>query len=428
MTQPHDQEHRTTGMHLSATTSTLSHQDDPATSIWDAIGPPPHSPLRARAAKALFRRAVSDLPVRIVLAGGERIGAGGPGAPLMRVENPHAFFHRLGADSKIGFGESYMAGDWTSPDPAALLTPFAARMDTLVPRPLQSLRRWVDPPRLAAERNTPSGSRRNIQRHYDLSNEVFAVFLDETMTYSSALFEPGVDDLAEAQRRKIDRVLDLAGVRSGTRLLEIGTGWGELAARAVERGAQVTTLTLSREQQRFAEQRLAGSAEVLLRDYRDERGSYDAVVSVEMIEAVGSEYWAAYFHALDRLLVPGGRIGLQAITMPNDRMLATRRSRTWIHKYVFPGGELPSLPAIEHHVRSGTGLRLSERHAFGPSYAETLHLWRTRFLDGWDRVAALGFSGTFRRMWEFYLAYSEAGFRSGYLDVWQLGLTKPHRR
>lgn len=399
--------------------------------VWDVLPGAPRSPLRARAAEALFRHVVAHMPVRVALAGGERLGAGTAGSPLMRVLDPAGLFHRLGVDSKIGFGESYMAGEWDSPDPAALLTPFAERMSTLVPRPLQLLRRWVDPRKPESERNTPNGARSNVSRHYDLSNEVFATFLDETMTYSSALFRPGVRDLADAQRLKIDRMLDAAGVGTGTRLLEIGTGWGELALRAAARGAQVTTLTLSHEQKALAEDRIreAGLAEridVHLRDYRSERGHYDAVVSVEMIEAVGSEYWPEYFRTLDALVAPGGRVAVQAITMPHDRMLASRASYTWIHKYIFPGGEIPSVTAIEDHVARLTGMRVQEREAFGASYADTLHQWRTRFLDRWDTVAALGFSQKFRRMWEFYLAYSEAGFRAGYLDVHQLVFSKPH--
>ncbi|MBK0868098.1 MULTISPECIES: cyclopropane-fatty-acyl-phospholipid synthase family protein [unclassified Saccharopolyspora] len=408
--------------------STALHQPT-STPPWEALEAAPDSPARAYLAEKLFRHAVRDLPVQIALAGGERLGSGGAGSPLMRITDPAAFFHRLGADSKIGFGESYMAGEWESPEPADLLTPFAERLPRLVPKPLQGLRRWVDPPKLAAERNTAAGSRRNIERHYDLSNDVFAAFLDETMTYSSGLFAPG-RDLAAAQRAKLDAVLDLAGVGADTRLLEIGTGWGSLALRAAERGAQVTTLTLSTEQRELAQKRLAEAGladrvDVQLRDYRDAEGGYDAIVSVEMIEAVGAEYWPGYFRALDRLLAPGGRIGLQAITMPHDRMLASRRSRTWIHKYIFPGGELPSLQAIERCVRRHTGLRGIERHSFGPSYATTLHTWRNRFIENRERIAELGFGERFRRMWEFYLAYSEAGFRSGYLDVWQLGFGKP---
>ncbi len=315
-------------------------------------------------------------------------------------------------------------------DLADVIIPFAARMATLVPEPLQALRRFADARKPAGERNTISGAQANISRHYDLSNELFAEFLDETMTYSSAWFAGDTDDLATAQRRKIDGIPDLAGVRDGTRLLEIGTGWGELALRAAQRGAQVTTLTISAEQQTLARKRLAEAGvadrvEVVLSDYREAHGSYDAMASVEMIEAVGEEHWPAYFATLDRLLAPGGRIGLQAITMPHDRMLATRHSYTWIHKYIFPGGQLLSREAITDAVGHHTGLRIGTRRSLGDSYARTLRLWRQRFLDAWPRITELGFDDTFRRMWEFYLAYSEAGFRGRYLDVVQFGLGKP---
>jgi cyclopropane-fatty-acyl-phospholipid synthase len=395
---------------------------------WAGLDSPPHVPARARIAEALFRRAVHDLPVRVVLPGGERLGTGDRTSPVMRIVRPAAFYNRLGASSKIGFGESYMAGDWTSTQPADLLTPFAARLSTLISPTLQRVfRRVAEARRPAEDDNTLEGSRTNIQRHYDLSNELFATFLDETMSYSAGWFADGSDDLADAQRRKIDGVLDLAGVRSGMHILEIGTGWGELARRAAERGARVTTLTLSAEQAALAERRLAAAGvadrvQVLLRDYREARGSYDAVVSVEMVEAVGMEFWPTYFAALDRLLRPGGRVGLQAITMPHDRMLAARNDHSWISKYIFPGGLIPSVAAIEDNVREHTGLRVAERRSLGPDYARTLAHWRQNFQDRWEEVAALGFDPTFRRMWEFYLAYCEAGFRVGYLDVHQFSL------
>lgn len=398
---------------------------------WEQLGPAPHAPVRAALAERLFRHAVRELPVRIALAGGERLGRGGAESPLMRIERPAEFFQRLGQDGKIGFGESYMAGDWSSPEPAELLTPFAERLTGLVPAPLQALRRWVDARQPDNERNTTSGARSNIHRHYDLSNDFFALFLDDTMTYSGAPLAPG-GDLREAQLAKLDSALDMAGVRSGTRMLEIGTGWGSLSIRAAQRGALVTTLTLSEQQRALAAERVRAAGlgdlvDVRRCDYREARGSYDAIVSIEMIEAVGAQYWPTYFRALDRLLTEGGRAVIQAITMPHDRLLATKNSYTWIHKYVFPGGLLPSVEAIERNVRANTRMTLAERHGFGAGYAETLRQWRERFSESWEEITDLGFGTALHRMWEFYLAYSEAGFRSGYLDVWQFGLRKTAR-
>jgi cyclopropane-fatty-acyl-phospholipid synthase len=406
----------------------------PSKGIWPGLATAPRTPLRAAVAERLFRHAVRTIPVRVEFPDGRVLGAGGPDAPVLRLHRPAHFFHRLGADAKIGFGEAYMVGDWSSPDVADVLTPFAARMATLVPRPLQALRRIAERTQPSAEDNDLAGARENIHRHYDLSNDLFEIFLDETMTYSSAWFATAPDslgkqDLVDAQLRKIDGVLDFAGVGPDTHVLEIGTGWGALAIRAASRGARVTTLTLSAEQKALAEQRIqaagvADRVQVLLRDYREEHGSYDAVVSVEMIEAVGKGYWPTYFATLDRLVRPGGRIGLQAITMPHDRMLATANAYTWIHKYVFPGGLIPSVESIEDAVAQHTGLRVAHDRAFGQDYALTLRTWRRRFLERWQEVAALGFDETFRRMWEFYLAYSEAGFRAGYLDVRQFCLAK----
>ncbi|MEZ5092725.1 class I SAM-dependent methyltransferase [Nocardioides sp.] len=295
-------------------------------------------------------------------------------------------------------------------------------------------------------RNSVDNSRANIAHHYDLSNELFATFLDETMTYSSALFDTSVsgpslaqvaaapdhqrpEDLADAQRRKIDRLLDVTGVGPGTRLLEIGTGWGELALRAAVRGARVHSVTLSREQQTLARARIAAAGladrvEVELVDYRLVEGEYDAVCSVEMIEAVGHEYLSEYFRTLRRRLAPGGRAGIQAILMPHDRMLATLGTYTWIHKYIFPGGFLPSAELVEALAREA-GLTPTDRLSFGLHYAETLQRWDEAFVDA--DTAALGFDETFRRMWHFYLTYCRAGFASGYLDVQQLVLTTEAR-
>jgi cyclopropane-fatty-acyl-phospholipid synthase len=404
---------------------------------WPDVAVAAGSPVRAAVARALFTTAVAQLPLRVRLPDGRLFGAGAPAAPVMVLHQPREFFRRLGASGLIGFGESYLAGDWDCADLTGLLTVFAAHVDDLVPPWLQRLRSLAVRRQPPDDVQTIQGARRNISRHYDLSNELFALFLDETMTYSSALFGTEADGtpvaaehlLAEAQRRKIDRLLDRAGVGPGARVLEVGTGWGELALRAARRGATVLTVTISREQQalaarRVAEAGLAGQVRVELRDYRDVEGEFDAICSVEMLEAVGERYWDAYFAALDQHLAPGGRIALQTITMPHDRMLATRRTYTWIHKYIFPGGLLPSITAIENSLAEATRLRITAREDFGTHYAETLRIWRERFRAGADEVVRLEFDEVFYRMWNFYLCYSEAGFRAGYIGVSQLTLAR----
>lgn len=429
--------------------------------IWPGLADVPTGVRAAASAKVadrLFRRAAADLDVRIEYPDGALVGARREQEilPRMIIRNPDAFARRVGTSGLIGFGESYMAGDWTSPDLAAVLSVFASRMTTLIPRPLQRLRALYVAKHPAQERNTEQNTRSNISRHYDLSNEMFETFLDETLTYSSALFSstptrvgqvrdvtvlrapvpqvtPKWDDFADAQRRKIDRLLDEAGVGAGTRLLEIGTGWGELCIRAAARGAVVRSVTLSSEQQSLARRRVAeaghsDAVQIDLLDYRNVDGEYDAIVSVEMIEAVGHQYWATYFRVLDKLLAPGGRVALQAITMPHDRMLQTRNTYTWVHKYIFPGGFLPSTEAIESVTAEHTGLRVRERLSMGQHYAETLRLWKERFAAHSAQAEELGFDETFRRMWHFYLCYSEAGFRSGYIDVQQLVLDKTGAR
>ncbi|MFD6299255.1 class I SAM-dependent methyltransferase [Streptomyces sp. NPDC060235] len=404
-------------------------QDTDPVSWPDVVTRPDASRARTAVTRAVLRRAFERLPLQARFADGTRVGLGGP---VIDIHDPAAFHARIGTQGLIGFGESYMAGEWDAPDLVAALTVLAGNAAGLIPAPLQKLRGLWALRRPDVQRNTPTGARDNISRHYDLSNELFALFLDDTLSYSAALFRgfPATWDLLPAaQHRKIDRLLDLAEVGPGTRLLEIGTGWGELVIRAAGRGAHVTSLTLSREQRDLARQRvreagLDDRVAIELCDYREAVGTYDAVVSVEMIEAVGEEFWPTYFAALDTLLVPGGRVALQAITMPHDRMRASRDTFTWIQKYIFPGGLLPSVEAVEDVTREHTTLRTTRRDAFGAHYAETLRLWRERFTERADEVAALGFDETFRRMWTFYLAYSEAGFRSGYLDVQQYLFTK----
>lgn len=410
----------------------------------------PRADVGRRLARRIFHGAVGRLGVTVVEGdgpGAQVLGRGGPRAVLHR---PDEFYRRLAQDGLIGFGEAYLTGAWSADDLGGFLTVLAAEMPTLVPAPLQRLRAAYvrRPPR--GDRNTTGNTRDNIAHHYDLSNELFGTFLDPTLTYSSALFDtdevPGRDehgehlvatppgaeagDLEQAQLRKIDRLLDGAGVREGSRVLEIGTGWGTLAIRAAQRGATVHSVTLSSEQLALAQERVdaAGVADRVtleLCDYRRVTGRYDAVVSVEMIEAVGHEYWSTYFRTIDARLAPGGRAAIQAITMPHDRMLATKHTYTWINKYIFPGGFLPSVRVLDEVTAADTSLRLVERLGLGAHYAETLARWDRAFLAAHDGVRALGFDEVFERMWHFYLEYSRAGFASGYLDVQQLVFTRP---
>ncbi len=402
-----------------------------------------------RIARRIFHAAVSRLDVS-VHEGDQVIGRGGPVAVLHR---PEEFYRRVGRDGLIGFGEAYLTGAWEAEDLGGFLTVLAAEMPRLVPGWMQRLRAaYVHRPP-AMHRNTTSNTRQNIAHHYDLSNDLFRLFLDESLTYSSALFDTSVrrgadehgghlvasppgheaGDLHEAQARKIERLLDEAGVGEGTRVLEIGTGWGELAVRAARRGATVHSVTLSSEQLALAQERVdaAGLTERVtleLCDYRRVTGQYDAVVSIEMIEAVGHEYWSTYFRTLDARLAPGGRAVVQAITMPHDRMLATRSTFTWINKYIFPGGFLPSVQAVHDITSADTTLRLVDRLGFGTHYAETLARWDRAFLAAREQVLALGFDEVFVRMWHFYLEYSRAGFASRYLDVQQLVLARPEEQ
>lgn len=388
----------------------------------------PLTPLSARVASGLLQRAARRLPLRLAYPDGSVVGAADPTMPTLVLLDPDRLARRVGRFGLIGFGESYMAGEWKADDLAGVLTVFATSVADLVPRPLQRMRPIAVVRQPPSQRNSRKQARRNISEHYDLSNELFAQFLDETLTYSAALFgtESGArfDDLAGAQHRKIDRLLDAAAVGPGSRVLEIGTGWGELCLRAAARGAHVRSVTLSEEQRRAALARVtaAGYADrvvIELKDYRDIEGRYDAVVSVEMIEAVGYEFWPTYFRTLDSLVTPGGRVAIQAITMPHSRMLASRNTHTWIQKYIFPGGMLPSTEAVLSITNRHTALRTVDMFSLRSHYAETLRLWRQRFAGRREAVSALGFDDVFRRMWELYLAYSEAGFRSGYLDVYQ---------
>lgn len=402
--------------------------------------------VRSIVARSVLKSVCRHVPVDVLMPDGELLGqpqgrptSGPTDRPVLEIVRPTAVFERLAHNPKIGIGEGYMAGDWRAgrgTDLAQLLLPFAERLTTAVPPSLQRLRGLADRRIPKAQANSIIGARRNIEAHYDLSNDLFSAFLDQTMSYSSGLFTDdspwAQQSLEEAQLRKVHAILDLAEVRAGSRVLEIGTGWGTLAIEAARRGARVTTLTLSTEQAALAAERVAAeglsdAVDIRLQDYREATGTFDAIVSVEMVEAVGEQYWPTYFATLDERLAPGGVAAVQAILMSHDRLLATRSSFGWIQKHIFPGGLIPSLTAIEDTTTACTDLRVAEVHAFGLHYAETLRRWRDTFMARWPQIRAQGFDAEFRRKWEFYLAYCEAGFRSGYLDVAQVRLERSTR-
>jgi cyclopropane-fatty-acyl-phospholipid synthase len=332
---------------------------------------------------------------------------------------------------ETGAGEAYVDGRWTSPDLAALLRLAALNREALA---LSSgwLRAPLQVPRTIAHRarrNTKTQSRRNIAAHYDLGNEFYRLFLDETLTYSSAVFASPEQSLADAQRNKYRIMAERAGLAPGMHVLEIGTGWGGFALHAAgEVGCRVTTITISAEQHRLATERvrragLNDRVDVRLLDYRDVSGTYDAIVSIEMLEAVGAEYFATFFEACDRALAPGGRMSVQSICLPDVAYEPQRRGANWIQQYIFPGGLVPSLAVIERALH-GTRLLLTGTQDIAADYARTLAVWRSTFLRRLDEVRALGFDERFIRMWEYYLALSEAGFATGLVQDQQIVLEK----
>ncbi len=319
-----------------------------------------------------------------------------------------------------GFAESYIAGDWSSPDLAAFLRFGAENMaqvasGTWMTQLIARLRHWNN-------RNSRKGSRRNIMAHYDLGNRFYERWLDASMTYSSAIYATPDDDLTAAQMRKLERIGALLQAGPGTKVLEIGCGWGGLAEHLAREGAHVTGLTLSPAQAEYARKRLtnaglAAQADIALRDYRDETGAYDRVVSIEMLEAVGVAYWPAYFAALRARLKQGGRAVLQVITIAEDRFEAYRRNPDFIQCHIFPGGMLPTKSAIAAQA-DAAGLVLKESEFFGVSYELTLAEWRRRFLQSWPEAQTEeGFTPSFRRLWDYYLAYCIAGFATRMTDV-----------
>lgn len=346
-----------------------------------------------------------------------------PGPSAVLLLHRWRAIRRLLAAGDIGFAESYMAGDWSTPDLTALIE-LAARNHDSMYASLNGFRvaRWANRLRHALRRNSRAGSRRNIPAHYDLGNDFYASWLDAGMSYSSALYTYPAQRLEDAQAAKQDMVINALALSGGERVLEIGCGWGGLAERlAREHGCDVVGLTLSPAQLRRASDRLAdgcvpGTVELHLRDYRDIDGQYDRIVSIEMLEAVGKNYWTDYFRTIHDRLRPGGIAALQVILMAEDRYAAYERGADFIQRYIFPGGMLPSDSVMCAHV-AGAGLVLEDVRYFGGSYTRTLAEWNRRFQHAWPRLQRIGFDAAFKRKWEYYLAYCEAGFRAGAIEV-----------
>ncbi len=325
----------------------------------------------------------------------------------------------------IGLAEGYMAGEWTSPDLTSLLRVLAVNMDVLEAKlkraPLQKTRErvghWLN-------RNNKSGSRKNISYHYDLGNDFYSLWLDETMTYSAGLYDQASTSLENAQQAKYQSLAEAIGIKSGDHILEIGCGWGGFAEYAISNfDCSVTGVTLSTEQLAYANERLKNKgldqrADLCLCDYRDLSGTFDHIVSIEMLEAVGEEYWSTYFDQLKCLLKPKGCVGIQVITIEDSRFEAYSRNVDFIQKYIFPGGMLPS-DSIMKNLIDQRGFTLNSQQDFGLGYAETLKQWHQNYVAQNSAVRALGYDDRFDRMWRFYLSYCEAGFRQKTIDVSQ---------
>jgi len=358
--------------------------------------------------------------LHLALPGGRVLDARAAGCTVPEAHmqiNRWRAVRRILVEGDIGFADGYIDDDWSSNDLPALLE-LAARNRNAIGSTIQPslVVRAVNRLVHLLRSNTRTGSRRNIVAHYDLGNDFYAHWLDRGMSYSSALYQSPNQTLEDAQIAKQDRIVALMRAGEGARVLEIGCGWGGLAERMVRIGMQVTGITLSPAQLAYAQTRLPGQADLRLQDYRDSEGSYDRIVSIEMVEAVGERFWPVYFERLKRLLAPGGRIVLQAITIDDGLFDGYRREVDFIQRSIFPGGMLPTVELIrQHFARAGLVLRSAEH--FGESYARTLAEWRRRFLVYWPAIEAMGFPPRFKRLWEYYLAYCEASFRSGSTNV-----------
>jgi len=363
---------------------------------------------------------------------GRRLSFGDANGPRTHIKiNDWRFARRVLKNGDIGFAEGLMAGEWESEDLAALLTLLAANVERftrlLEGSVLGKAMNWL---RHLNHANTRRGARRNILAHYDLGNRFYEAWLDRSMTYSSARFDERVRDLESAQQAKYRALAEHLDLQPGEHVLEIGCGWGgfaEFAAR--ECGVRITGITISDEQFKYARERMAKAGlsdrvEIRRLDYRDVEGQFDKVASIEMFEAVGEKYWPAYFRKIAEVLKPGGRAGLQIITIEDRLFERYRRRADFIQRYVFPGGMLVSIERLKQETASA-GLAWRKVEAFGHSYAETLAEWARRFQAKWNDIRAMGFDERFKQLWLFYLGYCEAGFRTGRTDVVQLELAKP---
>lgn len=388
---------------------------------------PVRAPLLERAATAVLEHALARLEggaLEVELPGGgsRRFGAG---APIRLAIHDAALFRRLAARGKLGLGESYTAGEWDADDLVALFELLLQNAGTVAERHARIRRLLELRPRLQ-RRNGFARSRRNIAYHYDLGNELFALMLDETMTYSCAVFDrPGMS-LAEAQAAKYERLCGVLDLGPDDHVLEIGCGWGGFAEHAATRhGCRVTGLTISHEQAVVARERTRGlPVEILEQDYRAVDGRYTKIVSIEMIEAIGADQFGTFFATIDRVLAPGGRAAVQTILVPDQRWERYRRTPDWIERYIFPGCLIPSLEALTRAAARHSRLGIYGVDEIGEHYAETLRRWRASFHERIDDVRRLGYDRRFERTWDFYLAFCEAAFRTRALRDAQLLLAR----
>ena len=340
-------------------------------------------------------------------------------------------FARLIREGDLGFCDAYLDGWWSTPDLQAFMDLVHADNDEVYDGyPGMALVRAYEKLRFWMQSNSKRQAKKNISYHYDLGNDFYALWLDDTMTYSSAKFETGQESLEKAQENKYASMVDQMGVAPGDHVLEIGCGWGGFAEYAAkERGLKVTGLTISQEQHDYAVARMArlglsDMVEIKMQDYRDEEGMYDGIASIEMFEAVGEKYWPVYFDTVRERLKPGKHATLQIITVQDKRWHVYKRGVDFIQKYIFPGGMLPS-PTVLRQEIARAGLQLKGSIEFGQSYSDTLRRWHETFNARWDDVAALGFDARFRRMWNFYLTSCAGTFWSGNCDVTQITMTRP---